>query len=750
MNLINPMIEDKILFSINVNKKNKNGEIKKYSGFPNEWQTLTKSKLDNKKNGIAILTGEVNNIIVIDFDKEEGMYYFNKYKHLFQDTFIENSTNGYKHAYFIYDDDFKSGVSKLSGKIDILSDGKCCVVGKNDNNNEIQKMDSRFKYLLLNGEDNDIDSNISTQSETDSNISTQSNTSDNTFDNYKELCEILEMMPESYYNDYKNWVDCGMIINNITNAQGFKLWEHFSKIKNYKKFIKNSEYQMISMWNKFEVKEHYGINVFFNYIINTENEELIKKLNHFKVKYNYLIDKNPDNINYFVEDDFYFRDLEEYLVSTTFKSYNDILIYLRDNLHRVFAMVNNNLIVEKTNEDVLYNLKPFEKAGLKLIYITYIQDNKNKNTTLYDIILKNKKLFYLYNNTKSDFDFTYSNKKWFYMSREFKATQLENYDVSIIQEVLDFIKEVFCKGDEIAYDYFMKWLAFTVKYPNMKSGKGVLLYSEPRCGKGTIIEFLCEYVYGNYNTIPNIGLKDLLHKNNFQLLGKKFVAVNELSTVKEEFRCNFDTLKTLITEKKQTFKKLYCDTGMADFLTEFIFMTNNKYSFSVEENDGRYLMLICSEKYMGNNAYFSKFRSNNFNKNTGDHFYTYLLSLLNRPDDFYTMKLPDTQYKQDLKNVSKHSIKDYIEFLLGENVEYFKNKEDKNCYTPEEFNDTYIEPNKFGRYKKTDLYKHYCKWCEFNKERMQSNRWFKVNMLDNGFINKKSNGIEYYEYVACK
>jgi hypothetical protein len=736
-----------IKFSIDINKKDKNGVIKKYSGFPKDWQNLTQSKLDKNKNGEAILTGKVNNIIVIDFDKEEGMYYFNKYKKLFEDTFIEDSTNGYKHVYFIYDDALKSGISKLSNKIDILSNGKCCVSGEKNNDNQIQKINTHFKHLLLNGEDNDLDSNISTQSETESGISTHSNQSDINFDNYEELCEMLDLLPESFYNDYKSWIDCGMIINNITHSQGFKIWEHFSKVKNYKKFIKNSEYQMISTWNKFEVKEYYGMDVFFNYIINTGNDELIKKLNHFKVKYNYIIDKNPDNINYFIEDDFYFRDLEEYLVSTTFKSYNDILIYLRDNLHRVFAQVNNNLIVEKTNEDILYNLKPFEKAGLKLIRITHIQDNKTKKTTLYDIILNNKKLFYLYNNTKTDFDFTYSDKKCFYMSREFKATELENYDISVLEEILSFIKEVFCKNDEVIYDYFMKWLAFTVKYPNMKSGKGILLYSEPRCGKGTIIEFLCEYIYGDYNTIPNIGLKGLLDKNNFQLLGKKFVAVNELSTVKEEFKSKFDTLKTLITEKKQPFKKLYCDTGIADFLTEFVFMTNHKYSFSVEEGDGRYLMLDCSNKYKDNNEYFSKFRSNNFNKNVGDHFYTYLLRLLTKPDDFYMMKLPDTQYKKDLKNISKHSIIDYIEFLLGENNEFYKNKENNTSWTSEEL-DKYIEPNKFGRYKMTELYQHYSKWLELNGERKQANKWFKVNMFDNGFIKKKSNGIEYYEYVG--
>jgi hypothetical protein len=54
------------------------------------------------------------------------------------------------------------------------------------------------------------------------------------------------------------------------------------------------------------------------------------------------------------------------------------------------------------------------------------------------------------------------------MSRGFKATELEKYDMAIIDEVLSFIKKVFCKNDEVIYDYLMKWLVFTVKYPNIQ------------------------------------------------------------------------------------------------------------------------------------------------------------------------------------------------------------------------------------------------------------------------------------------
>jgi hypothetical protein len=364
----------KIKFSININTDTAslsvNGKNKKYSGFPKQWQNLTESKLDNKKNGIAILTGEINNLLVIDFDKEEGMNFYNKYLYLFEDTFIEDSTNGYKHVYFIYDKDFKTGISKLNNKIDILSDGKCCVMTNNNNGNKIKKINQQFKYLLLNGEDNDNDSNISTES-IDSNNSSNNSSVNNIYDEYNELCELLDIMPECIYDNYDSWNKIGFVIFNITDKRGYKIWEHFSKVKNYKKYIKNTDFQMMEMWKKFKIVETYNESVLFQLIENTNNKEYIKLLEYYKIKYNYIIKKTEQIYNYFDETDFYFNDLVDNLVSTEWKTIKDCKLYLRDNLHRVLAIVNDYVIL-KSNKENFYNMVPFDKSGLKNIKIEII------------------------------------------------------------------------------------------------------------------------------------------------------------------------------------------------------------------------------------------------------------------------------------------------------------------------------------------------------------------------------------------
>ena len=124
--------KDKIKFSLNV--KIKDGK-KEFIGMPKKWNGLNKSTIKKTHKEIAILTGEKNNITVIDFDKEEGMKYYKQFENIIKDTFIETSFSGYKHAYFEYDEDLKTVINLNNTNIDILNNSKCCIMGKENNNN---------------------------------------------------------------------------------------------------------------------------------------------------------------------------------------------------------------------------------------------------------------------------------------------------------------------------------------------------------------------------------------------------------------------------------------------------------------------------------------------------------------------------------------------------------------------------------------------------------------------------------------
>jgi len=438
--------------------------------------------------------------------------------------------------------------------------------------------------------------------------------------------------------------------------------------------------------------------------------------------------------NYFDEkDDYYYSDFMNEIVRKQFKEYYQIVNFIKINLPRVMTFVNEYIYIKK-NENNLYDLNSLHKLNLNYKFGFTIY-NKNGDveriieSKLIDIIINNSHLFNIYRSVKDDFDFKNINNNQFIISRKFIATKLENYDISKIDEILNFIKEIWCDGDEIVYNYLIKWFAFMVKFPHLKSKKAVILYSkEQQIGKGSIITFLCEFVFGKYNTNPNInGLDDLLNKNNYILQGKKLVGVNELSTTKDDFHSSFNKLKSYITDDDIVIKKLYHDTYNAKQLCEFIFCSNNELCFNVENSDRRYLLLKCNGKYHGDN-YLNEFNDRIKNQDVGDHFYTYLLNQIQSPKDFYNLELPETQYKKDLKELNKNNVELFYDFMLE-----IENGEDKDFNYP-----TY---HKNG-FKALDLYKYYQFYCCEIGEKPFSNKYFGVHAKN--LWNKKKSGCLFY------
>ena len=106
-----------VVFSVNITQKHneKLNKWKKSIEFPSKWTsfTLKKSFYNKNYNGLAILTGKINNLIVIDIDNvkhwEQLLTEQNKKE---PDTVKVISGSGGRHLYFEYDEELKDITSK--------------------------------------------------------------------------------------------------------------------------------------------------------------------------------------------------------------------------------------------------------------------------------------------------------------------------------------------------------------------------------------------------------------------------------------------------------------------------------------------------------------------------------------------------------------------------------------------------------------------------------------------------------------
>lgn len=149
-----------ITFSIDIKQKqHKNGEYKKDIKYPSNWENikLEDNQYNPKYNGLALLTGKVNNIIVVDIDNLDHWNEFLDDNDKDEpDTVTAISGSGGKHLYFRYSDDLNDikSTSKCfdtNYDIDIRTNGGNIIVPPSfyDNKNLNKKVEYKWEKSIF-------------------------------------------------------------------------------------------------------------------------------------------------------------------------------------------------------------------------------------------------------------------------------------------------------------------------------------------------------------------------------------------------------------------------------------------------------------------------------------------------------------------------------------------------------------------------------------------------------------------------
>ncbi len=261
-----------VVFPITISQqKNKDGVWKKKPRMPNGWQKLTlddiqNKNISNKTKGIAMVTGKISNIIVIDIDDRMHWKKFlidNKQKE--PKTVKARSGSGGIHLYFKYDDkykDIKSNTCCFSKDYDIdcRTTGGCIIMpptsyfnkntGKistykwirsivthdplefpkwmaelirNKNKTKNTEKEQKQKQDIIEVEEVNLGTEIIQYSDEDEFI-------DDMECDTEEIEELVNMLANDRRNDYKQWIDVGICIYNVTNSHGLNIWRSWSQL----------------------------------------------------------------------------------------------------------------------------------------------------------------------------------------------------------------------------------------------------------------------------------------------------------------------------------------------------------------------------------------------------------------------------------------------------------------------------------------------------------------------------------------
>lgn len=396
----------------------------------------------------------------------------------------------------------------------------------------------------------------------------------------------------------------------------------------------------------------------------------------------------------------------------SYKEHNDDLHVPKD-----FTFVENSIVDERTFE---YIVKEFEKTHLKIVnkslYIKHTDSNiafftlgqlKTSYSHLsYDEPVYNKKGILTGFNTrpfinkwtgykhnirrKDDIDNYPDNKKcpenifniWRPFAMELLTTPYTHKQTEL-DELLYHVK-ILCNHEENVYDYFVKWIAQMIQYPHVKSIMPTLI-SAQGSGKGTLfklLENMLGYEKVFESTKPS---RDVWGGFNSIMCNCFLVNLNELS--KKETVDSEGEIKALITDNALTINQKGVPQYKIKSYHRFIGTTNpaKDEPLNSSKGDRRNCIVRSSDEKKGDVAYFNKIYSYLDDIEVIRTCFDYFRNIKGM-DNFKKIPMPQTEYQNNLKELSKspielwltdftreHIDEEVIELLGGEIYELFKN-----------------------------------------------------------------------------
>jgi hypothetical protein len=312
----------------------------------------------------------------------------------------------------------------------------------------------------------------------------------------------------------------------------------------------------------------------------------------------------------------------------------------------------------------------------------------------------------------------------------FRSAPVEQFNIDKIQPMLDFIYEVIAGGNTESYEYVLDWLACCLKYPGKPVGIFLFLVSQAKgTGKNTFCEFVANWLFGQHTSANTSGLDKILGRFNGWLLGKKLCVVNELSSLSENMRSDFNKFKDMATNEELQYEDKFKKPFTSKNFLGYILNSNHEDAVYIENGCRRWACLRVSPVHSQDKKYFAKLRKQCFNLECANHFHTFLL---NRNVD-YPLPPIETELRKEIINLSMSASEKFVVDYLSRRRDEIE-KVDENELTP------------VAEIKASELFEEFCRWCDENNERKTTSTKF-GRALNSKLLKKRKNGNCVYYLI---
>jgi len=284
-----------------------------------------------------------------------------------------------------------------------------------------------------------------------------------------------------------------------------------------------------------------------------------------------------------------------------------------------------------------------------------------------------------------------------------------------------------CGNKEENYDYFMKYLAHLIQYPEKKPEVCIFFTSEQGSGKDTVIELITKLI-GNVLIGFENDPERIFGKFNMGTRQNKLVVVLQEA---DNIKSYAGKIKDLITCKQTTLEQKNVRSFTIKDYTRLLILSNNENIIKIEPGDRRFVVFKCYNfKFDPDPDFFTNVIECINNPNCIQKFLEELRTLDVSKDFNFQLNRPHTEIYNNLKEANTPAIIKWV-WELTENKKIDKISPSKMC---EMFNDycaeTYeqsnrVNPKSFGLMLGKYFYIN-DEWIGFEKTRSHGNNYYQI------------------------